>query len=258
MAGLGQRIFGAALVGVGQGMAQAAQQRRQDALMELQRQWRQEDKTRAEEMTQKGWDRADERAEKGYERSEEAQGRAEDLTRAGWDRADARADQASAAKPPPKPERLYAIPEDALTGEGGGYETRDEALSRSRQQSTEAGHSEAVVEAEEVAEGLESAWWDPFETDKDTLGVERAQFVGLLAGEIASNPGVPPETLGARLVARLKGQKGKPGSGMMTAQAANKPGRGAEKPPADYPNAKQAADGFWYVKDKQGQWFMVQ
>ena len=69
--GLG-RIAGAVLQGAGTGILQQAQNRRQDTLLRIRRQWQQED--RAQE---RAWRLEDRQA-------------AESLTREGWDRADAR------------------------------------------------------------------------------------------------------------------------------------------------------------------------
>ena len=102
MAGLGQRLLGAGLAGLGSGIVQQAAAARQEALMRLQKKWADErdaaarkhdvsmfdrrrdagvaDRDAAADLTREGWTRTDDRAEA-----------AADLTREGWTRADERA-----------------------------------------------------------------------------------------------------------------------------------------------------------------------
>jgi hypothetical protein len=70
---LGRRLAGAVLQGAGAGILQQAQQRRQDTLLKIRRQWQQQDRAQA-----RAWSVEDRQA-------------SEALTREGWDRADARA-----------------------------------------------------------------------------------------------------------------------------------------------------------------------
>ena len=101
MAGLGQRLLGAGLAGLGSGIVQQAAAARQEALMRLQKKWADErdaaarqhdvsmfdrrrdagvaDRDAAADLTREGWDRTDARTEASA-----------NLTREGWDRTDAR------------------------------------------------------------------------------------------------------------------------------------------------------------------------
>lgn len=85
--GLGTKLVGAALVGVGAGFVEQARRTREDALLALRRQWQTEDREASEAMTREGWDRQDARTAAGREATAA-------LTREGWDRQDARADSA--------------------------------------------------------------------------------------------------------------------------------------------------------------------
>ena len=109
MAGLGQRLLGAGLAGLGAGIVQQAATARKEALMRLQKKWADERDASAREhdvsmfdrrrdasvedrdasagLTREGWDRADARADASA-----------DLTREGWDRADARAGPAGSSR----------------------------------------------------------------------------------------------------------------------------------------------------------------
>lgn len=70
MAGLGQRLLGAALVGTGQGILQNAKQKRENTLLGLRRQWQTEDRAAAADLTREGWGRADERARMAADRAD--------------------------------------------------------------------------------------------------------------------------------------------------------------------------------------------
>lgn len=141
-----------------------------------------------------------------------------------------------------KEERLYPI-EDPRTGATIGYQTREEALAKTKGEDTADRNTQAEATAAEIADDMAGY----LSSDEDDFGTSEKEFVGLLAGEIVNNPNVPPRALAANLVRRLKGQGGSDAGGSAPS--------GARTPPAQYPNA-QWSDKYqtWVVQDAEGRW----
>ena len=91
MAGLGQRLLGAGLAGLGAGIVQQAATARKETLMRLQKKWADERDASAREHDVSMFDRR-------RDASVEDRDASADLTREGWDRADARAGPAGSSR----------------------------------------------------------------------------------------------------------------------------------------------------------------
>jgi len=294
MPGLGTRLLGAALAGYGTGIVSQAKSRREETLLNLRRKWQVEDREASAALTREGWGRQDERTDKTIAA---ADARADKTIAAADARADAavhpyiddggitrygrrgdivgeRAPTKAATSEPlvkvkkdgktvwlsrsqargmdapetGKEERLYPI-EDPRTGAIIGYQTREEALAKTKGEDTAARNTEAEAEADRIVDDMTGY----LSSDEEDLGAPEAEFKPLLIQEMINNPNVPGKILAARLKRRLKGQGESDAGGGAPAPA------GSAQPPAEYPNARQAPDGNWYVPDPNSPsgWAMV-
>ena len=134
--GLGRRLVGAALAGAGAGILQQAQQRRQDTLLRIRRQWQQEDRAQARD-----WALEDRQA-------------SEALTREGWDRADARSAANQPLIPTIDPETGSSIYTPAREAAGKQVPTTKKADRRDPLIEVKAPDGRTVLVPESQAAGL--------------------------------------------------------------------------------------------------------
>ena len=265
MAGLGRRILGAALAGAGAGIVQQAKQRREDTLLKLRREFLTSERTAGETfrsgeaqtgrdassaLTGEGWDRADARAQTGREHSTSEREAGQEF-RAG-ETAAARTTQEGiagatmAARRQAAGDKPLVASESPMTGERT-YTTAREALSRG-QESAAQGESAAIeVEAEKAVEsntGYTSS-------DTDDLGGPRDMYKANYIAVRREMPTASPSEVHAKAKQRTAGggRSNGGGGGVMRSAAAS-------DAPAEYPDARQAPDGNWYVQ-RNGKTFRV-
>ena len=254
MAGLGKKIFGAALQGVGNSMVQQAQQTRQDALLALQREWRDEDREAAADLTREGWGRADERQKKSFTHAET---QAEAVRTHSTSERKARQDYASGEAD--KGRNLSGEPV-APTKEGGGrskegggrlykdedggWVNREEALAATRGRAADTRSKDFEEEADRSIKDNTGY----LSGDGSDLGGSRDMYRANYIAVRRENPTAAPSEVHAEAKKRTAANgksRGGGGGGMLRQASADE----VKTPPAEAPDAQWSEEhGAWFAQ----------